>query len=88
MIIIRCVETQTDVDPEDYEIESSDPPVTEMIAEMVGDKWVYNFTGAFMNFDELESAEIWKLQKMLVHTTAQVCIDAEHARRAAAAASA
>lgn len=86
LLIIRCVETQTDVDPEDYQIESSGPPVTEMIAVMVGDKWEYDFTGAFLNFDELESAEIWKLQKMLTQTTEQICIDAELARRSAASA--
>lgn len=81
-LFISCAETQTDIDREDYEMEPAVPPVTEMIAVMVGDTWEYNFTGAFMSFDDLESAEIWKLQKMLVQTTTQICIDAE-ARRSA-----
>ena len=56
-------------------------PPTELSVIKVDDKMIFNFTGAFFNYDGMDSEEILKVHKMLNKTSFEVCERAVNARR-------
>lgn len=55
-------------------------PFTQLVGMKVNEVSVYNFVGAFFNFDGMDNDEILKIQKMLVETSFEVCYRSTNAR--------
>lgn len=55
-------------------------PITELSVLKFGEKFEFNFIGAFLDFDDLEAQEIFQIQEMLVNQHFDVCQRAAYDR--------